>query len=95
MSTIKLRRGTAAEWASANPVLAEGEPGFETDTGRYRVGDGTTEYSGLPFFLTDTELKATYVSGGVEDASGVRQSGSVRVVLDAFGEIDDLIYEEA
>ena len=31
---IKLRRDTAANWTSANPTLAAGELGFETDTGR-------------------------------------------------------------
>jgi len=45
---IKLKRGTAAEWAAANPVLAAGEPAFETDTGILRVGDGTTVYTSLP-----------------------------------------------
>lgn len=43
----QFRRGTAAEWAAANPVLAAGEPGFETDTGILRIGDGITAYMSL------------------------------------------------
>ena len=46
--TIKTRRGTAAEWSAANPTLAAGEPGYETDTGILKYGDGVTAYNSLP-----------------------------------------------
>lgn len=46
--TIKTRRGTAAEWSAANPTLAAGEPGYETDTGILKYGDGVTAYNTLP-----------------------------------------------
>lgn len=46
---IKLRRGTAAEWTSANPVLAAGEMGIETDTQRSKFGDGTTAWTSLAY----------------------------------------------
>ena len=39
---IKMRKGTAAAWASANPVLSAGEPGFETDTKKLKLGNGST-----------------------------------------------------
>lgn len=45
-----LRSGTAALWASVNPVLAAGEPGYETDTGTFKVGDGITAWSTLPAY---------------------------------------------
>lgn len=44
---IAVRRGTAAEWTAANPVLAAGEPGLETDTGIFKVGDGQTPWLSL------------------------------------------------
>jgi hypothetical protein len=48
MSTlIKLRRDTAANWASADPVLQLGEPGYDTTNNELRIGDGTTPWSGL------------------------------------------------
>jgi hypothetical protein len=43
------RRKTAAAWTSSNELLLQGEPGFETDTGRSKVGDGTTTWAGLPY----------------------------------------------
>lgn len=47
--TIKLRRDSAARWTSVNSVLASGEPGFELDTGKLKIGDGTTAWSGLSY----------------------------------------------
>lgn len=46
---IQLRRGTAAEWTSADPTLAEGEMGVELDTLKYKVGDGSTAWSALDY----------------------------------------------
>jgi hypothetical protein len=57
---IQLRRGTAASWATNNPVLAAGEEGHETDTGRRKVGDGETAWNDLAYFglenLKDVEF---------------------------------------
>lgn len=47
LTQIQLRRDTAANWIAANPVLALGECGIETDTGHARVGDGATTWTGL------------------------------------------------
>ena len=49
---IQLRRGTAAEWTAANPVLAEGEIGIETDAvdERFKIGNGVDTWSVLPYF---------------------------------------------
>lgn len=41
-SRIQLKNDTAAFWTSSNPILLNGEIGFENDTGRFKVGDGTT-----------------------------------------------------
>ena len=44
---IKLRRDTAANWTSNNPVLALGEAGHDTTTNELRIGDGSTPWTGL------------------------------------------------
>lgn len=46
---IQHRRGTAAEWVAENPVLANGELGLETDTGRFKHGDGSLPWNSLPY----------------------------------------------
>lgn len=47
--TIKLRRGLASEWLSIDPVLLNGEPGFEYDTGKLKIGDGSSTWSALSY----------------------------------------------
>lgn len=47
--TIRVRRGTAAEWTAANPTLAIGEPGFETDTLKIKYGNGSTQWTSLAY----------------------------------------------
>jgi hypothetical protein len=47
------RRGTAAQWTSANPILSPGEIGFEIDTNKFKIGDGTTRWVSLIYFTAD------------------------------------------
>jgi hypothetical protein len=48
-SRIQLRRDTATNWELANPVLAAGEPGLETDSGLLKYGDGANNWNTLPY----------------------------------------------
>lgn len=54
MAVIRLKRGTAAEWTSAKPVLKAGEPGFETDTGKLKIGNGINNWLTLPYVSSDS-----------------------------------------
>ena len=53
---MQQRRGTASQWVSANTVLTAGELGFETDTGQFKIGDGTTAWLSLPYFKDTLDL---------------------------------------
>lgn len=55
---IQMRRGTAAEWVAANPILSEGEFAFEIDTGITKVGDGSSDYATLPAYATYSQMLA-------------------------------------
>ena len=46
---IQLRNDTAANWTSADPVLAQGEMGVEIDTRLFKIGDGVTNWSELDY----------------------------------------------
>ncbi|HHJ2556274.1 TPA: hyaluronidase HylP [Streptococcus pyogenes] len=46
---VQFKRMKAAEWASSDVVLLEGEIGFETDTGFARAGDGHNRFSDLGY----------------------------------------------
>ena len=45
----QFKRGTAQRWIDVNPVLRQGEPGFEYDTGKLKIGDGFTPWLALPY----------------------------------------------
>ena len=67
---IQLRRGTAAAWTAANPTLANGEIGIESDTNLFKVGNGLTAWTNLSY-------------GGVQgqNGQGVPVGGTVNQVL--------------
>lgn len=46
---IRLKGGTAQTWILKNPVLAPREPGVETDTHKWKIGDGETPWNLLPY----------------------------------------------
>ncbi len=59
---MQQRRGTAAQWTAANPTLAAGEIGFETDTVKFKVGNGSSAWASLKYF-TDAESILGGLSG--------------------------------
>ena len=55
---MQQRRGTAAQWTAANPTLAAGEIGFETDTNKFKMGNGSSAWTALSYFSNTTALEA-------------------------------------
>ena len=51
---LQIRRDSASDWTSANPVLSAGEMGYEQDTSKMKVGDGTTVWNSLAYFNVPT-----------------------------------------
>lgn len=47
---IQIRRDTSTNWTSANPILAQGELGLETNTNKIKIGNGTTAWNSLNYF---------------------------------------------
>ena len=56
MKTLQHRRGTAAIMAANNPILEAGQIGIETDTNRFKVGDGATAWVSLPYAVVNFEI---------------------------------------
>jgi hypothetical protein len=80
---IQLRRGTAAQWTAANPILYEGEFGFETDNRRYKIGDGVHAWNdsvNLPYYATGTLTGITTASGSGLSGGGL--SGTLTLAVD-------------
>lgn len=68
---IQIRRGTSAEWVAANPILAVGEFGLETDTHRIKIGTGSAVWTQLLYL--DTGPPQTVASGGIANLTGPQQ----------------------
>lgn len=69
---FKLRRDTAANWTSANPTLAAGEPGVETDTGKLKIGNGTSAWTSLAYFAATFDASA--IASGTLAAARIADS---------------------
>jgi hypothetical protein len=73
VTQIQVRRGTASQWTSANPILASGEWGYETDTGKVKIGDGSTAWNSEPYIGAGTVTSITAgtgLSGGTITSTG-------------------------
>ncbi|MFA5004454.1 MAG: hypothetical protein WC498_04230 [Candidatus Saccharimonadales bacterium] len=69
ISTIQMRRGTSAQWTAANPILSAGEWGFETDTKKLKIGDGTTTWAALAYAFGGVGISGTPTAGQVLTAT--------------------------
>lgn len=56
---IQVRRDTAANWTSVNPTLAAGEIGYESNTGLFKIGDGSTAWASLGYSAVTTTSTST------------------------------------
>ena len=84
--TIKLRRGTAAQWTASNPILAEGEVGLETDTRKFKVGTGVGAWNSLSYWGGSGGGASAFVDLTDVPPSYSGQGGKlVRVKADASG----------
>jgi len=74
------RRGTATQWANANPILGSGEIGFETDTGQFKIGDNTSHWDDLQYFKNIEDL-----GGNLDDYILLEQKGAANGVATLDG----------
>lgn len=81
---MQQRRGTAEQWTIVNPILASGEIGYETDNNRFKLGDGITVWSLLPYFVDETNLSASLEDYVPLDSLGVADGVAT---LDGTGKI--------
>ena len=72
---FQIRHGTAAEWASVNPILAQSEIGHETDTNKTKLGDGVTAWNSLAYSATKGDTGPQGIQGPQGDAGATGAKG--------------------
>jgi len=86
---IQFRRGTAAEWAAANPILAQGELGINLDGNRLKIGTGLTSWNYLDYTAvfdvivqspTAPIVYPTFANASGTTSIGIASTGSTSVV---------------
>jgi hypothetical protein len=69
---IQFRNGTAAQWVTANPILAMSELGLENDTSLYKIGNGVTTWNSLAY-------------GGIQGIQGIPGNNGTNGSVGATG----------
>ena len=88
MATVRLqlRRGTSSQWTGANPILAAGEMGVETDTRKVKIGDGSTSWTSLNYIAADNP-EISEIAQDAIDAALVAGTGIVKSYNDGTNTI--------
>ncbi len=75
---FQVRRDLAINWTTSNPILADGEMGYEKNTGKMKLGDGIKTWNQLPYFQPVSSAffdggspSTDYTVGPVFDMGGV------------------------
>ena len=85
---IQLKRQIAANWTQVNPILRMAEPGFESDTGKVKIGDGITRWNSLPYLVSsptfdsivlDESITNSKIADGAIDNSKVASDANISV----------------
>ncbi len=81
---MQQRRGTSEQWAAANPILAPGEIGWESETNKFKIGDGVNNWEDLSYFADEDTL-----GGSIDDYIPLTQKGVANGVatLDGAGKV--------
>ena len=77
---MQQRRDTALNWSTYNPVLRQGELGFDTNARKFKIGDGETDWNGLDYLLEEEVEAALAAQVAAEAAQAAAESAAESVI---------------
>ena len=95
---IQIRRDTAALWNATNPILASGEFGYESDTAKIKIGDGSSTWTSLGYYViegvTSTAAELNILDGVTSTTAELNYvdgvTSNLQTQLDAKGTVSSL-----
>lgn len=84
-----LRNATAADWTAKNPILAKGEPGYDSTANRLKFGNAATAWNDLPYLAPDVINDLT--TGGADKALSAEQGKTLKTQVDAKLNSSDVV----
>jgi len=81
---IQKRYDTALNWSTVNPVLAIAEEGYESDTGKSKVGDGVTEWNSLDYQIGTKVPENAVFTDTIYDDTNVVKTTDIGTVTSAM-----------
>lgn len=81
---IQWRRDTAANWTSANPTLAAGEAAYETDTNKFKLGNGSTAWNSLAYGGLSGTMVSPIITGAAQESVVVSGTGFAGYTFDVI-----------
>ncbi len=83
---MQQRGDTAANWTAGNPVLLARELGYETDTGKVKLGDGVTAWNSLAYAAPALAHASQHETGGSDPIDALTFSNTGLKILDTVGD---------
>jgi hypothetical protein len=83
---IQVRRDSAADWNILNPTLSEGEIGYETDTGKFKIGNGSSFWSALDYFNVEVDLSGYLTSSSASTIYLTQDSASTNYATKTYAD---------
>lgn len=100
-TTQQFKRDDATTWTEKNPVLLEGEPGLELDTGKIKIGDGVSNWNAIPYFMGDkldnkANVELTNVTNQAFKSKAYSAGvGKEKVISATYGELQKLVNDQS
>lgn len=82
LDLIQIRRDYAAAWTVVNPILDDGEPGYELDTGKMKIGDGASHWNAMPYNFDGEAITLSDVESAIGFSFGTLAARSSIAALD-------------
>jgi hypothetical protein len=92
-TAITIRKGTASQWSSTNPVLASGEPGYDLSNNILKIGDGVSNWNSLSnhkHSSIDITNFNSSVSGVLDSSLSTSLVGGTGIVLN-YNSVNDTL----